>query len=179
MEEDAGHLSLATDNYRGERKRCFRGLSSPSFNEGGDSPRSANSANSFETLASTDDLLDDNDGTINAAYPASAASAAAEGDGNGRTKTELGVVDKTLFESWKELPWQARVCPRAIEDQEVVRRTAALKTEVSGAPLFVLAGWLRLHFHAHDVRRIFGKLVDARPAWPLEREAWVVCPSKR
>lgn len=49
---------------------------------------------------------------------------------DGRAMEVLGVVDRTLYESWKELPWQARLCPRAIEEQEDVRRAFALKKEV-------------------------------------------------
>lgn len=43
----------------------------------------------------------------------------------------LGVVDRTLFESWKELPWQARLCPKAVEEQEDTRRDLAQEKEVN------------------------------------------------
>lgn len=148
---EADQFSRSGDGDGGERGRFFGGSTSPSF-DGGDSPRSINSAKSFETLASTGDLFDDYDGTTTTTTvsPASTASVAAEKDGNGRTKRGLGVVDRTLFESWKELPWQARLCPRAIEDQEVVRRTAALEAEVSNASLLCLASRL-------DAFRVWGR----------------------
>lgn len=98
-----------------------------------DSPTSVNSDSSFETLASTGDLFDQYDGVITAASVA--PENAEEDDKSGLAKTGLGIVDRTLFESWKDLPWQARLCPRAIEDQEVVRGTTALEAEVSDAYL--------------------------------------------
>lgn len=46
----------------------------------------------------------------------------------------LGVVERTLLESWRGLPWQARLCPRAIQIQEDYRRACAFKKEVNGTP---------------------------------------------
>lgn len=118
----------------------------PSFGDGGggstavsDSPRSVDSTNSFETLASAGggsisldlecNYIAEEAGAGTATTVVAAAATA--GKDNGQKTGGLGVVDRTLFESWKALPWQARLCPRAIEEQEVVRRTSALETEVT------------------------------------------------
>lgn len=139
ISEEEKKMPRATDEHKGERKRCSGKPLSPSSDGGGDevgstaaldSPRSVNSAKSFETLAPSVNLPDDYDNTITAA---SSTSSAVEGEDGGQAKRGLGVVNRTLFESWRELPWQARVCPRAIEDQEVVRRAAALEAEVTDA----------------------------------------------
>lgn len=47
----------------------------------------------------------------------------------------LSIVERTLFESWKGLPWQARLCPKAIEEQENARQALALEEEVTLNPL--------------------------------------------
>lgn len=111
-----------------------------------DSPRSASSANSFETLASAAGGsnyldLDYNStsyfadgagaGSIDSNYCAAVASAEMD---TGQKMKVLGVVDRMLLESWKSLPWQARLCPKAIEEQEVVRRTSEQEIEVTRWP---------------------------------------------
>ena len=47
-------------------------------------------------------------------------------------------VEETICESWKELPWQARLCPRAIEEREDVRRACALENEVTAPNIKLL-----------------------------------------
>lgn len=101
------------------------------------SPRSANSADSFGTLASTgeESFSLELDGNANGSLAQEGEADAAGGNGTaeaGSANRGLGIVDRTLFDSWKELPWQARLCPKAIEGQEVVRRTSALEMEVTG-----------------------------------------------
>lgn len=49
-----------------------------------------------------------------------------------RRLKKLGVVERTLLESWRGLPWQARLCPRAIQVQEDYRRACAFRKEVNG-----------------------------------------------
>lgn len=39
------------------------------------------------------------------------------------------MVDAALFASWKALPWQSRVCPRALEERESVRLLASMVQE--------------------------------------------------
>jgi hypothetical protein len=39
------------------------------------------------------------------------------------------LVDAALFASWRSLPWQSRVCPRALEERESVRLLAAMVQE--------------------------------------------------
>ncbi|CAB1105292.1 unnamed protein product [Ectocarpus sp. CCAP 1310/34] len=102
------------------------------------SPRSVNSADSFGTLASTGEesfsleLNDNANGSL-----AQEGEADAVGGNNGTAEAGsasrgLGIVGRTLFDSWKEFLWQVRLCPMAIEGQEVVRRTSALKMEMTG-----------------------------------------------
>ena len=128
------------------------GGGAPPTTVGPDSPRSVNSTNSFETLASDvgeicslssecdgssffqqaagdDAIIGGSDRT--AATGAVPAATEIAGNEIGQGMGGLGVVDRTLCESWKELPWQARLCPRAIEEQEDVRRACALETEVA------------------------------------------------
>ncbi len=130
-----------------------------------DSPRSVNSANSFETFASdVGEICSPNsacsgrsffaeaagdeagacDRDVTAATGAVATTMTTSGKKIGRAMEDLGVVDRTLYESWKELPWQARLCPRAIEEQEDVRRAFALEREVIHTTCVVSpTGWLR------------------------------------
>lgn len=60
----------------------------------------------------------------------------AEADGSTRAAADgqatrgVPTVEETICESWKELPWQARLCPRAIEEREDIRRASALEKEV-------------------------------------------------
>lgn len=61
----------------------------------------------------------------------------AEADGgtlaaaDGQATRGVRTVEETICESWRELPWQARLCPRAIEEREDVRRACALEKEVN------------------------------------------------
>ncbi|CAM9478023.1 unnamed protein product, partial [Scytosiphon promiscuus] len=93
-----------------------------------DSPRSVSSAGSFETLTSAGDgsLRLDMDRNICSLF---AAEAEADIEKNGEANDGLGIVDRTLLDSWKRLPWQARLCPRAIEEREFFRQTSALEEE--------------------------------------------------
>ncbi|CAM9347331.1 unnamed protein product, partial [Ectocarpus sp. 13 AM-2016] len=98
------------------------------------SPRSVNSADSFGTLASTGEesfsLELDGNGNGSLAHEGEADIVGGNGTAEaGSASRGLGIVDRMLFDSWKELPWQARLCPKAIEGQEVVRRTSALEME--------------------------------------------------
>lgn len=60
----------------------------------------------------------------------------AEADGStlaaadGQAARGVPTVEETICQSWKELPWQARLCPRAIEEREDMRRACALEKEV-------------------------------------------------
>lgn len=58
--------------------------------------------------------------------------------GAGTQMKGLNMIERTVFESWKGLPWQARLCPRAIEEQETARRALALEKEVKLNPLTLL-----------------------------------------
>ncbi|CAN0210282.1 unnamed protein product [Ectocarpus sp. 6 AP-2014] len=98
------------------------------------SPRSVNSADSFGTLASTGEESFSLElyGNANGSLTQEGEADAVGGNGTaeaGSASIGLGIVDRTLFDSWKELPWQARLCPKAIEGQEVVRRASALEME--------------------------------------------------
>lgn len=95
-----------------------------------DSPRSVSSAGSFETLTSAGGGSSFLDMDCNGSSFFT-ESAEADGGNSGEAIKGLGVVDTTLLDSWKELPWQARLCPRAIEEREFVRWTSALEIEVT------------------------------------------------
>ncbi|CAM9286402.1 unnamed protein product, partial [Hapterophycus canaliculatus] len=93
-----------------------------------DSSRSVSSAGSFETLTSAGEGslslgMDFNGGSFLADV------AGADAEKNAEVHEGLGMVETTLLDSWKVLPWQARLCPRAIEERELSRRTSALEEE--------------------------------------------------
>lgn len=115
----------------GSEIRC--GSSAASFRS---SEGSRGSVNTMNTVGTPTDCVGE-------AFPLQqvVSGTEVEGGGNGvfagadTQMKGLSMVERTVFESWKGLPWQARLCPRAIEEQENARRALALKKEVKFIPL--------------------------------------------
>lgn len=121
-------LGGTLNDNRSERGSCLsegsgRSVSAGSLRSTADSLDSVDSMNSLGTCSFPTEVFPLSD----ASFSETDRDTAFAADGQvGR----LGVVDRTLFDSWKELPWQARLCPRAIEEQEDIRRASARKEEV-------------------------------------------------
>lgn len=76
----------------------------------------------------------------------------AEADGgslaaaDGQAARGVRTVEEAICESWRELPWQARLCPRAIEEREDVRRACALEKEVNRTSSCLLIGHMCIDY---------------------------------
>lgn len=115
----------------GSEIRC--GSSAASFRS---SEGSRGSVNTMNTIGTPTDCVGE-------AFPLQQVVSGTEVEGGGNDvfagadaqMKGLSMVERTVFESWKGLPWQARLCPRAIEEQENARRALALEKEVKLNPL--------------------------------------------
>lgn len=144
--EHSSHFSGGGDIHSGVSVKSFRSTVSV------DLLGSANSIDSMQSLGSPNSVVSmqslGSAHSINSTESFRARALAREGfpqdntfaEASGRGATlganeqateEIRTVEETICESWKELPWQARLCPRAIEEREDVRRACALEKEVT------------------------------------------------